>query len=219
MPDPLLLDHIAIGARTLDEGVHVLKRSLGVELPFGGEHPRMGTHNCLTKMDGDSFLELIAIDPKAPRPPQARWFDLDNVDLQVSLCKGPRPIAWIARTRNIEAVLDRALRAGLDLGRPVEMTRGDLRWRIAIRDDGRLPEGGALPVIIQWPDGPHPARRMTDLGLRLRALRLRHPRPPTLRAKLKAIGATQLAAIAPAETNTPRVECDLVTLNGKIRSL
>lgn len=219
MPDPLLFDHIAIGALSLDEGTREFKRHLNVDIPFGGTHPRMGTHNCLTRLSNESFLEIIAIDPDAPTPGRARWFDLDDASQRRSLAQGPKPIAWIARTRNIADALTRARKAGLDLGRPMEMTRGDLRWLIAIRDDGHLPEGGTLPVIIQWPDGPHPARRMTYLGLRLNALRLRHPNPETLCAKLEAIGAADLAIVEQSETDHPRIACDVRTLDGPVRSL
>lgn len=215
VPNSLLLDHIAIGARTLGDGVRRFKECLNVEIPFGGTHSRMGTHNCLTKMDGDSSLEIIAVDPEAPPPGRPRWFDLDDANQRCSMSRGPRPVAWIARTRNIEAVLGRAQGAGLDLGRPVEMTRGDLRWLIAIRDDGHLPEGGALPVIIQWPDGPHPARRMTDLGVRLHALHLHHPSPETLRAKLEIIGAADIADVAVSETGAPAIECDLAARDAR----
>lgn len=218
MAESLHLDHIAIGARTLGAGVDHLKARLSVELPFGGTHPGAGTHNCLTKMEGDSYIEIISIDPEALPPEQPRWFDLDHMEQQHLLSRGPRPIAWIARTRDLEDVLARAQSVGLDLGRPVMMTRGDLRWRIAIRDDGHLPEGGTLPVIIQWPDGPHPAKRMVDLQVRLHALRLRHPKPETLRTKLDAIGTAHLASVEPAETNQPHIECDLIAPDGRIHS-
>lgn len=214
MPDSLLFDHIAIGATSLEEGTRDLKRRLKIEIPFGGTHPRMATHNCLTRLGGDRFLEIISIDPDAPAPDRPRWFDLDDASQRQLLTQGPRPIAWIARTRNIALVLSRAQDKGLDLGRPIEMTRGALRWLIAIRDDGHLPEGGTLPVIIQWPDGPHPATRMTDLGLRLKTLRLLHPRPHTLRAMLEAIGAAHLVTIEPVETSKPHVECDVTTSDG-----
>ena len=219
MAESLLLDHIAIGARTLSDGVGYLKARLNVELPFGGTHPRQGTHNCLTKMEDDSYLEIISIDPGAPSPGLPRWFDLDHMDQRTSLSRGPRPIAWIARTHDIEGVLAAARGAGIDLGRPVTMTRDDLRWRISIRDDGNLPEGGTLPVIIEWPDGPHPSGRMTDLGVRLHALRLRHPEPEILRSKLEAIGSDHLATIEPTETTQPHIVCDLVVPDGRIHAL
>lgn len=215
MVDRLVFDHIALGASTLGEGRRFIKERLGVDVPFGGTHPRMATHNCLTRLGGDSFFEIIAADPDATPPGRPRWFDLDDAGQRHLLTERPRPIAWIARTPNIEEVLARARSAGLDLGRPVELTRGDLRWLIAIRDDGHLPEGGTLPVIIQWPDRPHPAGRMTDLGLRLRALRLRHPEPETLRAMLEAIGAADLAFVEQGEADEPRIECDLTAPNGQ----
>ena len=219
MAELLRLDHIAIGARTLSDGVNHLKACIDVELPFGGTHPHAGTHNCLTKMEDDSYLEIIAIDPEAPPPEQPRWFDLDQTDQRHLLSRGPKPIAWIARTNDIDRVLANARGVGIDLGRPVTMTRGDLRWRITIRDDGHLPEGGTLPAIIQWPNGLHPAERMVDLGVRLHALRLRHPEPETLRAKLKAIGTAHLATIEPAETDQPHIKCDLIAPAGRIHSL
>ncbi len=219
MVDRLVLDHIALGASTLGEGRRFIKERLGVDVPFGGTHPRMATHNCLTRFDGDSFFEIIAVDPEAVPPGQPRWFDLDDAGQRRFLSERPRPIAWIARTPNIEEVLARARRTGLDLGRPVEMTRGDLRWRIAIRDDGHLPEGGTLPVIIQWPDGPHPAGRMIDVGLRLHRLRLRHREPETLRAMLEAIGAADLVSVEQGQTNAPRIECHLIAPNDRTLSV
>lgn len=219
MSDSLLFDHIAIGAASLDEGVRELKRVLDVEVPFGGTHPRMGTHNCLTRLSDTSFLEIITVDFNAPPPNRPRLFDLDDADQQGSLLAKPKPIAWIARARNIGDALSRARSAGLDLGRPMEMTRGDLRWRIAVRDDGHLPQGGVLPVIIQWPDGPHPAQQMKDLGLRMRALRLFHPEPEMLRAKLGCIGAAELATIERCDKSAPHIECTIETSDGRLCAL
>ena len=36
------IDHLVIGARTLTEGVNYVKDLLGVDMPFGGVHPKMG---------------------------------------------------------------------------------------------------------------------------------------------------------------------------------
>jgi len=216
LEDSLFFDHIAVGAVSLDQGIRDLRRRFKVKIPFGGTHPRMGTHNCLTRLGDDSFLEIIAVDPEAPPPERPRLFDLDDPGQRHLLSKRPRPIAWIARTRNMDAVMNRAQTVGIDLGLPITMTRGDLRWRLAVGNDGRLPEGGTLPVIIQWPDGPHPAGWMADLGLKLAALRLIHPNPEALRDKLEAIGAAHLATIEMSETNQPRIECDLIAPDGHI---
>jgi hypothetical protein len=39
------LDHIVIGAATLEDGVRFVKQKLGVDIPPGGKHPLMSTHN------------------------------------------------------------------------------------------------------------------------------------------------------------------------------
>ena len=63
------LDHLVVMANTLDEGVAWCEATLGVTPGPGGEHPLMGTHNRLLRIDSDAFsrayLELIAINSKA----------------------------------------------------------------------------------------------------------------------------------------------------------
>ena len=193
----LAFDHLVIGAANLAQGVDWAERQLGVALPPGGSHPRMGTHNHLTALGLDSFLEVIAVDPDAPPPGRPRWFALDDPAQRARLARRPALLSWVARCDDMEVSLAGARAAGIDIGRAVEMTRGDLAWRISIRDDGALPDGGTLPALIRWRDGPHPAGRMTDLGLRLEALELRHPEPAQLRARLRAIGAAPLVRVVP----------------------
>ncbi len=190
----LELDHLVIGAASLDQGVAWLERQTGIVPPPGGAHPRMGTHNHVTAFGPSSYLEVIAVDPVAPPPSVPRWFALDDPDERASLERCPRPLTWVARTTDIEASLAAARAVGLDLGRPVGMSRGDLAWRISLRDDGGLPEGGTLPALIEWPPGPHPAGRMADQGLRLETLELHHPEPERLVGLLDALGAGRLAA-------------------------
>jgi hypothetical protein len=60
----LRLDHLAISAGTLDEGVAAVEEALGVPLAGGGQHPHMATHNRLLGL-GDLYLEVIAADPAA----------------------------------------------------------------------------------------------------------------------------------------------------------
>ena len=72
------LDHIAVIAPDLGTGVAWVREALGVEMPAGGKHPEMGTHNRLVGLGPDVYLEVIAVDPEAPRPPHRRWFGLDD---------------------------------------------------------------------------------------------------------------------------------------------
>ena len=56
MAHRLVFDQMAMGALTLGEGKRFVNERLGVDVPFGGTHPLMGTHNCLTRLGGDSFF-------------------------------------------------------------------------------------------------------------------------------------------------------------------
>lgn len=181
-----IIDHLAIAAGTIEDGVAWARKTLGVEVPKGGAHPQMGTHNHLLRLGTGLYLEIIAIDPDAPAPHRPRWFALDDPALRRALDIGPRLIAWIARTPDIRAT---AARSPVPLG-PVEpMRRGALEWLITIPADGSPPEGGAMPILIQWPeDRPHPTEGMPDLGCRLLGLDIGHPEPERLDAALDAIG-------------------------------
>ncbi|MEO1316558.1 MAG: VOC family protein, partial [Pseudomonadota bacterium] len=66
------IDHFAIGAETLEQGVAAMEHALGVTLPRGSKHDAMSTHNCVCQAGNESFLELIAIDPDAPGRARAR---------------------------------------------------------------------------------------------------------------------------------------------------
>jgi Glyoxalase-like domain len=169
----LSLDHLVVAARTLDEGARWCEATLGIVPGPGGQHPLMSTHNRLFSMSSERFpkvfFEIIAIDPAATAPGRARWFGLDEIDLT----HGPRLIHWVARCDSIDDELASLRSMGLDAGRAIAATRGDLRWRIAVRDDGRLLAHGACPTLIEWGGTPHPAPSMAASGVRLESLALR----------------------------------------------
>lgn len=168
MAPKLELDHIAVCAPTVEDGVRHVRERLGVEVPQGGDHAQMGTHNHLMRLGLDEFLEIIAIDPAAPRPMRARWFALDRSQDQAAKLS-----TWVVRTPDIEASLAAAV---TDIGRPTRITRGDLSWLISIADDGSMPFDGAHPTFIMWPERPFPGAGMPDLGCRLVRLTVEHPK-------------------------------------------
>jgi hypothetical protein len=168
------LDHLAVSAATLAEGVAAVEAALGVALAPGGVHVQMGTHNRLLAL-GDLYLEVIAPDPAAPPPARARWFDLDR------FAGPPRLTNWIAACDDLEAEIAR----GPDgVGVPLALERGDLRWRMAVPDSGQLPFDDAFPALIQWQGTAHPAQRLPEAGVRLTRLEVIHPRAQALAAAL-----------------------------------
>lgn len=166
MNNPLKLDHITVVARNLEEGCAYIKDQLGIEMPEGGAHLQMGTHNKLLSLGDDVFLELIAVDPTVKSPDRRRWFNLDDF-------KGdPKLATWVLATNDIEETLKQAHPAS---GQAVEVARGVLSWLISVPETGVMPLDGAFPTFIEWPEGSHPASGMADLGCRLVSLTIEHP--------------------------------------------
>jgi Glyoxalase-like domain len=169
----LWLDHLAVTARSLDEGVTAVEDALGLPLgPAVGQHPAMGTHNRLIAC-GDAYLEVIAIDPEAPAPGRPRWFRMDERS------GPPRLMNWVARTDDLDRALEEAPAFA---GAPMALARGPFRWRMAVPPDGRLPFDDAFPALIEWESEAHPAKALPDAGLRLIRLTVTHPEATALAA-------------------------------------
>lgn len=174
----LRLDHLAVSAATLDEGVALVEDLLGVPMGGGGAHPLMATHNRLLGL-GDLYLEVIAIDPAAGPPGRVRWFDLDRFG-----SGPPRVTNWICRCDDLAQALAAAPPGCGDI---LALSRGDLRWQMAVPADGRLPFDNAFPALIRWQGSLHPAPLLPDHGLRLSRLEIAHPEAATLRRALEPL--------------------------------
>ncbi|MEO7057733.1 MAG: VOC family protein, partial [Caldimonas sp.] len=158
----LELDHLVVGAASLEVGRAWCERTFGVTAQAGGKHPAMATHNLLMSIASPYFpkayLEIIAIDPDATASQRPRWFDLDDAAVRAHIAAAPTLLHWVARVRTGEADdIDVALAllraAGHDPGDVADSQRatasgGVLRWRITLPRDGRRAGGGAVPLLI-----------------------------------------------------------------------
>ena len=178
------LDHLVLVAATLESGVAFCEKALGVRMTKGGEHARMGTHNFLLNLGDAIYLEVIAINPSGAAPEGARWFGMDHPEERSRAAVSPYLATFVARTSDIDA----ACTALPSLGAAREMQRDSLRWWITIPEESALLEGGALPTVIQWPQGVHPTQAMPDSGCRLEQLEVWHPRPESVGAMWERIG-------------------------------
>ena len=180
----LRFDHIAIGCATLEQGAAYLADKAGLAVPVGGEHPLMGTHNLVMATGTNTFLEVIAINPAAPKLARSRWFGLDDASFPDA-----RPHAWVLSSDSLETDFAAAKSLGIDLGQPTTLTRGDMTWQFAVRPDGAIPLSGAAPMIMEWPDLPsHPAAKMADFGVRFKSIVLRSPHVEILNELLNTLG-------------------------------
>lgn len=182
------LDHLAVSATTLAEGVEYVEGLLGVSLASGGEHPQMGTHNRLISL-GDTYLEVIAINPDAPGPDRPRWFDLDN------FTGPPRLTNWIIRTPDMAETI---ANAPTGVGEVMNLERGDFRWQMAVPADGKLPFDSVFPALIHWFGTAHPADRLPETGLSLEMLHVRHPQATALKSAVAPLLDTAMITVETA---------------------
>ncbi|AXI48950.1 polyphosphate kinase [Sulfitobacter sp. SK012] len=171
----LTLDHIAVSASDLPSATRHVEASLGVPLQPGGVHAVFHTHNTLLGLSDDLYLEAIAVNPDAPKPDRARWFDLDRFSGL------PRLTNWICRCDDLEAALA-LLPAGF--GKPVDLARGDIRWRMAVPQNGVLPFDNCAPALIEWQSDAHPTGRLQQQGCSITNLEVSHPESGELEALL-----------------------------------
>lgn len=184
----LTLDHLAVAGETLEEAVAHVEEALGVKMGPGGEHAHFGTHNQLIGLADGLYLEAIAANPAAETLPYPRWFDLDRLE------GAPRLGNWICRTDDMDAELARLY---VKAGNVVHLTRGDLRWRMAVPDSGALPYDNRFPALIQWDVAVTPAELLTPSGVALVQLEVVHPEAEDLRATV-GLGDPRVVYIAGA---------------------
>ncbi len=178
------VDHLVYAAPSLEQGIALIERRLGVRMGPGGRHPQWGTHNALLSLGDGVYAEVFAPHHEAPAPPRPRPLGLDTID-------APRLAAWVARVDDVPAAVRALRRAGVELGEPVSGRRRrpdgvELAWTQAGLDASRM--DGALPFLIDWGVTPHPSASAPPGG-RLAELRIEHPEPDRVREALRALGA------------------------------
>lgn len=83
----------------------------------------------------------------------------------------PFPLSWVGATDDLGEAVARVP----ELGAIQTLSRGALRWRIALPEDGSLPFDGVMPALIEWLGGAHPCDRLEDRGCELVSVAMRHP--------------------------------------------
>jgi hypothetical protein len=181
----LQLDHITIIAPTLAEGAAHVRDCLDIDVPFGRVHQDMGTHNHLLRLGESVYLEIIAINPDAPRPAHPRWFGLDDESsVRAAWERGFRLRGWVARTADIDTVLAEHEAV---LGKKTQLSRGGSVYFFSVPADGSLPLGGVAPSVIDRRGNPPSVASMADLGAELQGLIVEHPHPDQVTELYRAL--------------------------------
>ena len=163
-----------------------------MDMPYGGVHTRMGTHNHLMQIGDDIFLEVIAINPDMKSPGSPRWFGLDDPYVRRQINTRPALLTWVVNTENIHQLLGQSI---FSFGKAQQICRGNLSWYFGLPADGRLLAGGMLPYVIEWQSDFHPSKNMSDIGCRFQHLEIYHSNPTWFQSILTSIGAENLAVI------------------------
>jgi hypothetical protein len=176
------LDHIVVAATQLDEAIYWARQTFGVDAKRGGQHVSMGTHNALVKLSDTTYMELLAIDPSLPEPSHPRWFTLSEAATKQRLKRrGPHLVGWVARTDDLSA-------ASVILGGEIQDFKRDrYRWQMSLPKGGKLHEGGAVPLLMEWRSIQHPCQALPDAQCRLVQLELTVRDPDESELLLSAI--------------------------------
>lgn len=206
------IDHIVIAAKNLEQGTAYVREYLGVDIPYGGVHMKMGTHNHIMQLGNDIFLEVIAINPDIDPPERPRWFGLDDPFVRRQIIEQPGLLSWVVNTGNIDDFLRHS---SVSFGKAELLSRNNLNWYFALPDDGRLLAGGMLPYAIEWQTDIHPSTNMIDCGCRFESLEIYHSHPLWLHSILRSIGAENLVKVNSLPPNqTPYLKAYIKTPNG-----
>ena len=204
------IDHIVIGAANLISGTNILETKLRTKFSPGGEHQIMGTHNNLLKLQSDIYLEVIANNPNVDKPSHQRWFSLDEARTKEKIKHSPRALCWVLEVDNIE---DTVKKCGYNPGEILQVSRGELTWKITVPSNGRLADNGVLPALIEWPSDQHPSKKLTNSKVSINELSLFHPESYKIKDIISNLIESDLIRIS---EGLPKIELILTTQNGKV---
>ena len=191
---PLLsiLDHLVYATPDVAASIEEMEQLFGVRAAIGGRHPGWGTKNALLALGPKAYLEILGPDPDQPEPKQPRLLGIDTMSK-------PRLVSWVARTDDVQSVIDKAKGQGLDLGDLLEKSRKKpdgsvLKWTMT--DPTKNRKDGIIPYFINWGDSAHPAETSPG-GCSLIKLEVFHPDAERVNELLRDLGIDLQAGMGP----------------------
>ena len=141
----LTIDHVTVAATEL-KAAQARLAGLGIRSEYGGPHSNHATEMALTSFPDGSYLELIAIQPKADAKALAAHYWAKQMEGNAG------PTAWAVRAKDVVAELQRLRTAGVVVSPPVKSGRERpdgtrLDWEAA--NVGQEPNGTFFPFLIR----------------------------------------------------------------------
>ena len=147
------LDHVMLGVSDLEAGMAAFRERTGVKPRKDGRNAALGTESAIVGLGDNTFLEIIAPDPKADPgiiDPDLKHLVYDRLGAMDELT----PFRWAIGTSNLERTTSFMRRAS---NRPSPIMAGsrergwgrmlDWQWARVI-----VPESMVTPFFIQWDD-------------------------------------------------------------------
>ena len=204
------IDHIVIGTANLISGTKILESKISTKFSPGGEHKTMGTHNKLLKLQSNIYLEVISNNPSVSKPSRQRWFSLDESSIKEKIKESPRLLCWVLEVDNIE---DTVKKCGYNPGEILQLSRGELTWKVTVPSNGKLVENGVLPVLIEWPSNQHPSKKLNNSKVSINKISLFHPEPFKIKSIISNLIESDLIHFS---EGFPKMELILTTQNEKV---
>lgn len=174
------LDHILIGAPSLESGIAAFEKATGVSPTRGGRHPLRGTENAIVSLGGGSYLEIIA--------PQATASDDDPFIKQLRHLPSPAVVGWAVHVPDISAAAERLKRAGFQTSTPQPGSRitpdgKQLAWTTF---EVEKPEIETAPFFIRWSESTvHPS--IAEVRCSLVSFQIEEPKAADLERLLSTL--------------------------------
>ena len=141
----LKIDHVTVAGKDL-KAMQATLAAVGIPSEYGGPHSNHATEMALTSFPDGSYMELIAIQPKAdPAAVAAHYWSK-------RMLNDGGPCAWAVRPGDLAAEVKRLQAAGVAANSPVRAGRARpdgvrLEWETANVGEG--PNGMFFPFLIR----------------------------------------------------------------------
>jgi len=141
----LKIDHVTVAGKDL-KAMQATLAAVGIPTEYGGPHSNHATEMALTSFPDGSYLELIAIQPKADPAAVAAHYWSSHMQNNAG------PAAWAVRPQDLAAEVKRLQAAGIAVTAPARAGRARpdgvrLDWETA--NVGKEPNGTFFPFLIR----------------------------------------------------------------------